>query len=102
VDVLLLVTDPTQRGLVTAQRMAEMVPGLEINVGRVYLVVNRLPDEMPAPLTATIEKSGLTLIGTVPNDSAMAEFEFSGRPLVELPADTAVYKAIQEIAQKIL
>jgi CO dehydrogenase maturation factor len=102
VDVLLLVTDPTQRGLVTAQRMADMVPELEIGVGRTYLIVNRLQSEMPAPMAEAIEKTGLTLIGTVPNDAAMAEFEFTGRPLVELPADTAVYKAIQEIAQKIL
>jgi CO dehydrogenase maturation factor len=102
VDVLLLVTDPTQRGLVTAQRMHEMVPELEIGVGRTYLIVNRLTGEMPAPLGQAIEKSGLTLIGTVPNDPAMAEFEFSGRPLVELPADTSVYKAIQEIAQQVL
>ena len=102
VDVLLLVTDPTQRGLITAQRMAEMVPELEIGVGRTYLIVNRLPGEMPAPMAEAIAKTGLTLIGTVPNDPAMAEFEFTGRPLVELPAETAVYKAIQEIAQKIL
>ncbi|MBN1811819.1 MAG: AAA family ATPase [Anaerolineae bacterium] len=102
VDVLLLVSDPTQRGLVTAQRMAEMVPELEIGVGRTYLIVNRLPGEIPAPLAQAIEKSGLALVGTVPNDPAMAEFEFSGRPLVELPADTAVYKAIREIAQKVL
>ena len=102
VDVLLLVTDPTQRGIITAQRMHEMVPGLEIGVGRTYLVVNRLSGEMPAPLAETIEKTGLPLIGTVPNDPAMAEFEFSGRPLVELPADTVVYQAIQKIAQKML
>jgi CO dehydrogenase maturation factor len=101
-DVLLLVTDPTQRGLVTAQRMADMVPELEIGVGRTYLVVNRLPGEMPAPLAEAIEKTGLTLIGTAPNDPAMAEFEFSGRPLVELPADTAVYQAVSDIAQRIL
>ena len=42
VDVLLLVTDPTQRGLITAQRMRDMVPGLDIGVGHVYLIVNRL------------------------------------------------------------
>jgi CO dehydrogenase maturation factor len=102
VDVLLLVTDPTQRGLVTAQRMAEMVPELEIGVERTYLIVNRLLGEMPAPMAEAIEKTGLTLIGTVPNDAVMTEFEFTGQPLVKLPADTAVYKAIQEIAQKIL
>jgi CO dehydrogenase maturation factor len=102
VDVLLLVTDPTQRGLVAAQRMAEMVPELEIGVGQIYLVVNRLRGELPAPLAQAIEKSGLTLVGTVPNDPAMTEFEIRGRPLVELPAETAVHKAIREIAQQML
>jgi CO dehydrogenase maturation factor len=102
VDVLLLVTDPTRRGLVAAQRMAEMVPELEIGVGRTYLIVNRLSGEVPEPLAQAIEKTGLTLIGTVPNDPAMAEFEFSGRPLVELPADTAVYQAVSEIARNVL
>jgi CO dehydrogenase maturation factor len=102
VDVLLLVSDPTQRGLVAAQRMQEMVPELEISVGRTYLVVNRLSGEMPAPLAEAIQQSGLELIGAVPEDPAMAELEFSGRPLVELPADTAVYRAVSNIAQSIL
>jgi len=102
VDVLLLVSDPTQRGLVAAQRMQEMVPDLEIGVGRTYLIVNRLSGEMPAPLTEAIQQSGLELIGTVPEDPAMAEFEFSGRPLVELPAETAVYKAVSAITKSVL
>jgi len=102
VDVLLLITDPTQRGLVTAQRMRDMVPGLEISVGRVYLVVNRLRGEMPAPLAEAIVQTGLELVGTVPEDPAMAEFEFAGRPLVELPAGTDVYQAVREIARAVV
>ena len=102
VDVLLLVTDPTQRGLTTARHMAEMVPGLEINVDRIYLIVNRLRNGLPETLAAAVKETGLELIGTVPDDPAMAEFEFSGRPLVELPADTAVYQAVLDIAKKII
>jgi len=120
VDVLLLVTDPTQRGLIAAQRMHEMVPELKIGVGHVYLVVNRLRNlspgpssrrgavsadrqgEMPAPLVEAIARTGLELVGTVPDDSTMAEFEFTGRPLVELPAETAVYRAVREIAKRVV
>jgi CO dehydrogenase maturation factor len=115
VDVLLLVTDPTQRGLITAQRMRDMVPELDIGVGHVYLLVNRLRngsggaeepgdaemEELPVPLADAIKRAGLELIGTVPEDPAMAEFEFSGRPLVELPAETAVYRAVQKVARRI-
>ncbi|MCP4537234.1 MAG: AAA family ATPase [Chloroflexi bacterium] len=102
VDVLLLVTDPTHRGIATAKHMADMVPGLKIGVGRVYLIVNRLRDEMPAPLAQAIEETGLELLNTIPDDLEMAEFEFSGRPLVELPVETSVYQAVCETAQKIL
>ena len=107
VDVLLLVTDPTQRGLSTAQHMRDMVPELEIGVGRVFLVVNRLRSsgngaEMPAPLAQAVERAELDLLGVIPDDAAMAEFEFTGRPLVELPAETPVYQAVSRIAQEIL
>lgn len=102
VDVLLLVTDPTQRGLVTALHMAEMVPELDIGVGRVYLVVNRLRGEMPPPLAEAVARTGLELAGTVPEDPAMAEFEFTGRPLIELPAATPVYQAVRGIAARVL
>jgi CO dehydrogenase maturation factor len=102
VDVLLLVTDPTQRGLVAARHMSEMVPELDIGVGHVYLVVNRLRGALPPPLAEAVAQSGLELAGTVPEDLAMAEFEFTGQPLVELPAETVVYRAICDIARKVL
>ena len=104
VDALLLVTDPTQRGLIAARRMQEMVPELEIGVGHTYLVVNRVRPAgiLPAPLARAVEESGLDLLGTVPEDPAMAEFEFTGRPLVELPAETSVYQAVRKMASKIV
>jgi CO dehydrogenase maturation factor len=109
VNVLLLVTDPTQRGLITAKRMRDMVPELEIGVEHVYLVVNRLRsvgkkglEAIPGPLADAIEEAGLDVIGTVPEESAMAEFEFTGRPLVELPAETELYQAVRGIAESIL
>jgi CO dehydrogenase maturation factor len=116
VDVLLLVTDPTQRGLIAAQRMREMVPELEIGVGRTYLVINRLRGDgaspagpatgpawgVPAPLAQAVEQADLDLVGTVPEDPAMAEFEFTGRPLVELPAEAVVYRAVREIAGRVV
>jgi CO dehydrogenase maturation factor len=116
VDVLLLVTDPTQRGLIAARRMREMVPELDIGVGHVYLVVNRLRGEvegaeaqestgakkLPPPLAEAVARIGMELLGTVPEDPAMAEFEFTGRPLVELPAETAVYRAVQGLAKRMM
>ncbi len=109
VDVLLLVTDPTQRGLITAKRMEEMVPELDIGVGHIYLVLNRLRGDgreeaevIPVPIAKAIEEADLNLVGVLPEETAMAEFEFTGRPLVELPDETELYQAVRLIADEIL
>jgi len=103
VDHLLLVTDPTQRGITAARRIVEMVPGLEVNVKQMYLIVNRLVgDQMPSPLAAAVQEIGVELAGTVPSDPDMAEYEFTGRPLVDLPDDAQVVQAVYRIADSIL
>jgi CO dehydrogenase maturation factor len=103
VEHLLLVTDTSQRSLVAAQRIVEMVPALDVNIHHMHLVVNRLMgDQIPPALAAAIDKLGINLAGTISNDPVMSEFEFSGRPLVELPPDSLVVQAVFRIADKIL
>jgi CO dehydrogenase maturation factor len=103
VDHLLLVTDASRRALTAAERILEMIPGLEVDIRNMYLVVNRLIEgRLPAPLAQAIEKLDIELIGTIPSDPVMAEFEFSGRPLIELPADALVVQSAYQIAAHIL
>jgi CO dehydrogenase nickel-insertion accessory protein CooC1 len=40
--------------------------------------------------------------GVIPADAELMEFEFSGRPLVELGDDSAVFAAVSEMMQKIV
>ena len=57
---------------------------------------------MAPALAAAVEDVGAELIGTIPNDPVMSEFEFTGRPLVELPRDSQVVQAVYRIADVIL
>jgi CO dehydrogenase maturation factor len=95
VEHLLIVTDPSQRGAVAAQRVAELVHELDIEIGQVYLIVNRIPGgEMPSPLQSFIDSIGVPVLGVIPDDKTLQEFEFSGRPLVELGDESPVYQAV--------
>lgn len=103
VDHLLVVTDPTARGIVAAERIAALRTELDIRIANTYLVVNRLQGEaVPAPLAERIAALDIPLLGTVPASEAMAEFEFSGRPLVELGDDSPVYQAVAAMVEGIL
>jgi CO dehydrogenase maturation factor len=101
VQHLLIVSDPTQRGLVAAQRIADMRRELDINIEKAYLILNRMQGEIPVELKAFVEKMDVPLLGIIPSDSDLATFEFSGRPLVELGDDSPVYQAVVKMMNQI-
>jgi CO dehydrogenase maturation factor len=103
VQVLLVVSDPTQRGIVAAERIAGFRHELDINIEQAYLILNNLAgDTIPAPLQARIDALDLPLLGVVPGDTELTEFEFSGRPLVDLGDESPVYQAVARMMRDIL
>ena len=102
VQHLFIVSDPTQRGLVAAQRIADMRKELDINVENAYLIINRVRGELPAELKFFTDKLNVPLLGTIPANDELAEFEFSGKPLVELGDESPVYQSVAEIMHRIL
>jgi len=100
---LLLITDPSQRGVVAARRAAELVTELKIAVGQTHLIINRLPGgQLPPALESAAQTVGAPLLGTIPADDTLQEFEFSGRPLVQLGDDSPVVGAVARMMQQIL
>ena len=103
VQVLLVVTDPTQRGIVAAENIAGFRHELGINIEKTYLIVNNLTTAtIPVPLQERIDALDIPLLGVVPHNTRMAEFEFSGRPLVEMGDESPVYQSVAAMLAKIL
>jgi CO dehydrogenase maturation factor len=102
VDHLLIISDPTQRGIVAAERIADLRKELDVRVENAYLIINRLSGEMPEVLQERIDTLDVPLLGVVPADDEIADFEFSGRPLVDLGVDSPIYKAVAGMMEEIL
>jgi CO dehydrogenase maturation factor len=103
VQALLVVSDPTQRGIVAAERIAAFRHELDINIENAYLILNRLSGEtIPGPLQARIDALDMPLLGTVPANDDLMEFEFSGRPLIELGDESPVYQAVAAMMPEML
>ena len=51
-------------------------------------------------LEPEIEKTGLELIGWIPQDEVIVEYDVMGKPLLEVPADSAAWTAALEILEK--
>src|SRR5574341_272366 len=67
VQHLLVVSDPTQRGIVAAQRIAALRNELDINVEHAYLILNRVPGDMPSELQAAIDHLDIRAIAVTKN-----------------------------------
>src|SRR5574341_436463 len=102
VDFLLVVTDPTVRGVKAAEGIVKLASDLQINVGRALLVVNRVEGELPATLRQTLDGLKVELAGVIPADPRVGEFAALGRPLVELGPDSRAALAIEALAEKLL
>jgi CO dehydrogenase maturation factor len=99
VDALLIMTDPTMKGVTTAARMKRLIEELRSNVGKVGLIVNRVRGELSPEIKKAIDGSGLQLIALIPEDPGMPSLEMQGKPVTELPQDSPLRLRVGEIVE---
>ena len=102
VDHLLLVSDASLRGLVAAEAMVALTKELEVNVLNSYLIINRVMGDLPASLQGKVREIGIPLLATLPYDALLVEFDSQGRPLVELPPDAPISRAVADVAARLV
>ena len=102
VDILLIVTDTSRRGLQAAVRIDELARSLNIGVGKSYVVINQVKNTLSAKALEMIKDAGLELAGSVPDDDTIYEYDFNGQPTIEMPEDSPSVQAAFEIFEKIV
>lgn len=103
-DLLLIISDPTVRGVMTAGRIAALVEELKLGVKRSALIVNRATGAVGADgaLMAAIERQGVEFAGFVPADDMIFEYDLAGRPLIELPPDSRALTTYYTILDRLV
>ena len=100
VDTLLLISDCSRRGIQAVARIAEMVEDMNLNPGKMGLIVNRAPGGvLEDGVKAEIEKHGLKLFGVLPHDEAVYRCDCNGEPSARLPEDDPMKVALKGIME---
>ena len=100
IDVLLVVSDPTRRGIQAAARIVELTDELGLNIDRKLLVVNQAREGQEKVINDMLKQYELILVGIVPEDSDLQQFDLTGRPTVELEKDNRAVAASYRIFDK--
>ena len=102
VDLLVLVSDPSWRGIQAARRLQDLASQLKIVVGQAVLIVNRADNGLSDRAREEIASQGLELAGLIPQDPLVAEYDSQGRPTYTLPEDSAALQAVRAICSRLL
>ncbi|MCL4491581.1 MAG: AAA family ATPase [Nitrospirae bacterium] len=101
VDLLIIVSDPTVKGIMTARRINELVDELQLDVDRRVLVINRVIGYEGEELRKRAEGYNVQVAGLVPQDEMVFRFDLEGKPVFELPEDSMSVKALFGILESL-
>ncbi len=106
IDYLLVTSDPSARGILTAKRISDITKPLGLEIKEQYLLVNRAPQPVPVALQekidAAIADSGMKLGGIIPSSELLINQELSGESYLGLDDEADIIASVTEMFDRIL
>jgi len=95
--ILLILSDPTARGLHTALRIRDIAISIGIEDESIYLVVNRFKSGI-----ARVLHGPLKVLAQIPEDIEVENSDLQGAPISSIPRDSSARTAVQQLARSVL
>jgi CO dehydrogenase maturation factor len=97
-DLLVMVADPSKRGLDTVERLYDLALEMDVRYERLAIVVNRVRGgDLPAAAPALKEKTRADFLLALPEDQAIAELGERGESLAGLPEGNPVIEQLDRL-----
>jgi CO dehydrogenase maturation factor len=100
VDLLFVVSDSTQRGILTASRIRDLIHELDLRIVHEVLVINRVQGEPGPEIFEEVRKQNLELGGVLPADEEVYRYDSEGKPTFQLPLESKAVQAARRIFEK--
>ncbi|MGK5091910.1 AAA family ATPase [Deltaproteobacteria bacterium TL4] len=102
VNLLVMVTDPSQRGLDTVGRLHKLAREMEISYERLAIVVNRLRgSELPSHIRALQEATGADYVVGIPDDEELAILAEEGKSVKALSSGNRVVQRLDAFIEEL-
>jgi len=102
VDVLLIVSDHSVKGVRTIARIKELVKELKLVVKRQAVVLNRVPAKLDPLISQELTRLGLEPTALVPEDELIWQYDLKAKPLLDLPDTSKAVGAVGKLMAEVL
>jgi CO dehydrogenase maturation factor len=100
VDLLFIVSDSSQRGILTASRIRDLIHELDLRIVREVLVINRVQGNPDPQIYEEVKKQNLELGGILPVDEEVYRYDSEGKPTFQLPLESKAVQSARCIFEK--
>ena len=102
IDLLLIISDASRRGILSASRISDLTDDLGLAIGRKLFIINQTRGDQRPELERAAREYHLELAGTIPEDGSIRDFDLKGKPTIELDGKNRALIAAYEIFEEIL
>ncbi len=102
VDVLLLVSNHSVKGVRTIARIVELIDSLKLRVKKQMPVLSIAPKKLDSRVVDELERLGIDLAAVIPEDEEILRADLEQTPLTELPDSSAAVRAVDGLMAKVL
>ena len=102
IDLLLLVSDHSVKGVRTIARIRDLASELQLVVERQVAVVNIVPDGLAPMVKEELDRLGIESPVIIPEDEQIYQYDLELRPLLGLPDTSKAVKAVDNLMAELL
>jgi CO dehydrogenase maturation factor len=94
VDVLMLVSNHSVKGVRAISRILELADELKLHVKKKYILINMVPDKLDPLVADELKLLGLKADIIIPEDKTLYRHDLEQKPLMEMPDNSPAVQAV--------
>ncbi len=102
INVLLIISNHTVKGVRTVARIKALVSELKLVVNRQVVIINFAPDKLAPPVSDELDRLGIESPILVPEDEAIYQYDLEAKPLLDLPDTSKAVRVINSLMVELL
>ena len=102
VDELLIITNPTVKGVRTVARIKDIVAQLRLRVKRQSVIINPAPPELDPLVEKELLRLEIEPVAAIPQDEEVYQCDVELKPLLNLPDSSRAVTAVNGLMAKLL
>ncbi|MFC1949111.1 AAA family ATPase [Chloroflexota bacterium] len=102
IDLLLIISDHSVKGVRTVARIKDLVSELKLVVKRQEVIINFAPDELAPMVKEELSRLGIESPISIPEDELIYQYDLEVKPVLDLPDTSIAVKAVNGLMDELL